>query len=155
MAVSPLLGLSISELGAKIRSGETSPTALARVAIEALDSAGRELNAVATIMEERAMQAAERAEAELASGHDRGPLHGIPWGAKDLLAAVGAPTTWGATPFRDQVFEGRTRPSLPSLLKKGVVVVDLNREAVADGTQVVIPSGQVYLGDFLHSYLRF
>ena len=105
MAVNPLLGLSIGELGTKIRSGETSPTALARAAIEALDSAGRELNAVATVMEDRAIRTAERAEAELASGHDRGPLHGIPWGAKDLLAAVGAPTTWGATPYRDQVFD--------------------------------------------------
>ena len=105
MAPDPLLGLSIGELGGKIRSGETSPTALARAAIEALDSAGRELNAVTTVMEDRAMRAAGRAEAELAAGHDRGPLHGIPWGAKDLLAAVGAPTTWGATPFREQVFD--------------------------------------------------
>ena len=105
MAPNPLLGLSIGELGGKIRSGETSPTALARAAIEALDSAGRELNAVTTVMEDRAMRAAGRAEAELAAGHDRGPLHGIPWGAKDLLAAVGAPTTWGATPFREQVFD--------------------------------------------------
>ena len=105
MPPDPLLGLSIGELGAKLRSGETSPTALARAAMEALDSTGRELNAVATIMDERAMRQATRAEAELASGHDRGPLHGIPWGAKDLLAAVGAPTTWGATPFRDQVFD--------------------------------------------------
>lgn len=105
MAPDPLLGLSIGELGAKLRSGETSPTALARAAIEALDSTGRELNAVATIMEERAMRQAEAAEDELAAGHDRGPLHGIPWGAKDLLAAVGAPTTWGATPFRDQAFD--------------------------------------------------
>ncbi len=105
MAPDPLLGLSIGELGAKLRSGETTPTALARAAMDALDSTGRELNAVATIMEERGMREAERAEAELAAGHDRGPLHGIPWGAKDLLAAVGAPTTWGATPFRDQVFD--------------------------------------------------
>jgi len=105
MAPDPLLGLSIGELGGKIRSGETSPTALAQAAMEALNSAGRELNAVTTVMEERAMRSAGQAEAELAAGHDRGPLHGIPWGAKDLLAAVGAPTTWGATPFREQVFD--------------------------------------------------
>jgi aspartyl-tRNA(Asn)/glutamyl-tRNA(Gln) amidotransferase subunit A len=73
--------------------------------MDALDSDGRKLNAVATIMADRAMRQAERAEAELAAGHDRGPLHGIPWGAKDLLAAVGAPTTWGATPFKEQVFD--------------------------------------------------
>ena len=101
----PLLGLSIGELGQKLRSGETKPTILARAAMDALDSNGRELNAVATIMEERGMREAERAEREMAAGHYRGPLHGIPWGAKDLLAAVGAPTTWGATPFRNHSFE--------------------------------------------------
>jgi len=101
----PLLGLSIGELGQKLRSGETKPTILARAAMDALDSNGRGLNAVATIMEERGMREAERAEREMAAGHYRGPLHGIPWGAKDLLAAVGAPTTWGATPFRNQSFE--------------------------------------------------
>ena len=46
-----------------------------------------------------------QADAELADGRDRGPLHGIPYGAKDLLSTVGAPTTWGAAPFRDQVID--------------------------------------------------
>ena len=58
-----------------------------------------------TITEERALEAADRADRELDDGEDRGPLHGIPYGAKDLLAAEGYPTTWGAEPYRDQAFE--------------------------------------------------
>ncbi len=95
---------SIPELGALIRRGEVTPTALARHALERLDQWGRALNAVVTLTPERAMREATRAEAELAAGHDRGPLHGIPYGAKDLLATANIPTTWGAAPFRGQVF---------------------------------------------------
>lgn len=96
---------TVEELGQMLRSGETTPTQLAREAMERLDTVGRELNAVVTITEERAMREAENAERELKEGIDRGPLHGIPYGAKDLLAAVGYPTTWGAAPFKDQVFD--------------------------------------------------
>jgi aspartyl-tRNA(Asn)/glutamyl-tRNA(Gln) amidotransferase subunit A len=95
---------SLTELGAMVRRGEVTPTALARHALERLDGAGRALNAVVTLTPERALREAARAEAELAAGHDRGPLHGIPYGAKDLLATAGIPTTWGAAPFRSQVF---------------------------------------------------
>ncbi|MER3487024.1 MAG: amidase, partial [Chloroflexota bacterium] len=66
---------------------------------------GRRLNAVVTITREPALREARLAEAELASGLDRGPLHGIPYGAKDLLATAGIPTTWGAAPLKDQVFD--------------------------------------------------
>ncbi len=66
---------------------------------------GPEYNAVVTITTERAMDQAERAEAEISEGNYRGPLHGIPYGAKDLLATSGGiPTTWGAAPFRNQTF---------------------------------------------------
>ena len=57
-----------------------------------------------TLTRERALAEARRAEAEIAAGRYRGPLHGIPYGAKDLLATRGIPTTWGAAPFRDQAF---------------------------------------------------
>jgi aspartyl-tRNA(Asn)/glutamyl-tRNA(Gln) amidotransferase subunit A len=96
---------TVAELGRLIRSGETSPTELTRLYIERLDTVGRELNAVVTITEDRAMREAEFAEKELRAGVDRGPLHGIPYGLKDLVAAHGYPTTWGAAPFRDQVFD--------------------------------------------------
>lgn len=96
--------LTVRELGAALRSGETTPTELARTYMERLDTVGRRLNAVVTITEERALHEAAVAEAELRAGTDRGPLHGIPYGAKDLLAAAGYPTSWGAEPYRDQVF---------------------------------------------------
>ncbi len=58
-----------------------------------------------SLLRERALERARAADAEIAHGRYRGPLHGIPWGAKDLLAVAGAPTTWGASPFREQRFE--------------------------------------------------
>jgi len=100
-----ILAEPIPALGRMLRRGETTPTRLARLALDALDGRGRALNAVVTLLEDRAMRHARLAEAELAAGRDRGPLHGIPWGAKDLLAVAGAPTGWGAAPYRDQVFD--------------------------------------------------
>ncbi len=93
------------ELGRRLRAGETTPTALAEGALRALDGDGRRLNAVVTVTHERALAEAAAAEDDLAAGRDRGPLHGIPYGAKDLLAAAGAPTTWGAAPLRGQSFD--------------------------------------------------
>lgn len=95
---------TIRDLGRMLRAGEITPTELAERALAQLDSVGRRLNAVVTLTRERALRAARRAEEELRAGHDRGPLHGIPYGAKDLLATAGIPTTWGAAPFKDQVF---------------------------------------------------
>jgi Asp-tRNA(Asn)/Glu-tRNA(Gln) amidotransferase A subunit family amidase len=60
---------------------------------------------VITLTEERARDQAKKADAEIASGHYRGPLHGIPWGAKDLLAVKGYKTTWGAGPYKEQVID--------------------------------------------------
>jgi aspartyl-tRNA(Asn)/glutamyl-tRNA(Gln) amidotransferase subunit A len=96
---------TIVELGSAIRGGAVSPTELAMFCLDRLDTVGRSLNAVATLTPERAIAAARKAEDELAAGVDRGPLHGIPYGAKDLLATVDYPTSWGADPFREQRFE--------------------------------------------------
>jgi len=97
---------SIRELGADIRAGKLSPVMLAEASMKRLETGGRALNAVVTVTRDRALEQARRAERELAAGHDRGPLHGIPYGAKDLLATSGGiPTTWGATPFRDRCFD--------------------------------------------------
>src|SRR5215212_8177434 len=88
-----------------LRSGQTTPTELAEHFLDRLERVARPLNAVASLTTERALAEATRAEEELAAGIDRGPLHGIPYGAKDLLATAGIPTTWGAAPFQDQVFD--------------------------------------------------
>jgi len=95
---------SLRELGRMIRAGEVTPTQLAEHALERLERDGRRLNAVVTLTPDRALREARWAEEELRAGHDRGPLHGIPYGAKDLLATAGIPTTWGAAPCKEQVF---------------------------------------------------
>ena len=66
---------------------------------------GPQLECVVTVTEGLALEQARRADEELARGIYRSPLHGIPWGAKDLLATKGYPTTWGATPWRDQTLD--------------------------------------------------
>lgn len=95
---------TIKELGKAIRSGAVSPVELTEFFLHRLDTVGRSLNAVAMLTPERTMAAARKAEDELSAGVDRGPLHGIPYGAKDLLATVDYPTSWGAVPFREQQF---------------------------------------------------
>lgn len=96
---------SVRELGKLIRAGAVSPVELAEHFLQRLDTIGRSLNAVVTLTTELAMEQARLAEEELSAGVDRGPLHGIPYGAKDLLAVPGYPTTWGAAPFAGRHFD--------------------------------------------------
>lgn len=96
----------IRDLGELVRTRQVSPVELAETFLHRLDSIGPRYNAVVTVTHERAMEQARRAESEIAAGEYKGPLHGIPYGAKDLLATSdGIPTTWGAAPFREQVFD--------------------------------------------------
>ena len=89
-----------------IRAGAVSPVQLAETFLHRLETLGPRYNAVVTLTRERAMDQARRAERELAAGRDFGPLHGIPYGAKDLLATSGGiPTSWGAAPLKDQRFD--------------------------------------------------
>jgi len=98
--------VSVRELGERVRTRQVSPVELAEYFLGRLETHGSAYNAVVTITREWAMEQAHRAEAEIASGKYRGPLHGIPYGAKDLLATSGGiPTTWGAAPLRDQTFD--------------------------------------------------
>lgn len=96
---------TLPELGAGLRGREFTAVELAEFFLDRCERIGPRYNAVVTVTRDRALREAKRADDELRSGRDRGPLHGIPYGAKDLLAAQGYPTTWGAAPFRDQVFE--------------------------------------------------
>ncbi len=95
---------SIAELGALLRARKLSPVELTRGYLERLEQIGPRLGAVAEVMRARALRDARQAERELRAGRDRGPLHGIPYGAKDLLATRDANTTWGAAPYKDQRF---------------------------------------------------
>lgn len=95
---------TIDELARRLRETDLTSVELTRAYIERLREVGPELNAVVTVTEERAMEMARRADEELRNGTDRGPLHGIPYGVKDLLTVAGYKTTWGANPYRDQEF---------------------------------------------------
>jgi len=95
--------LSVHELAAHIKAKKIRPVELTEAYLARLQKHGPKLGAVATITSKTALQQAKQAEQEISSGKYRGPLHGIPFGAKDLLATKGIKTTWGAPPFRDQV----------------------------------------------------
>ena len=95
----------IREIGAQLRARTFSAVELAELALRRLETIGPKLGAVVTLTRERAMSEAHRANQELLSGKDRGPLHGIPYGLKDLVAAKGAPTSWGALPLRGQAID--------------------------------------------------
>ena len=102
-AADPLLDLGIAELGARIRAREVSPTELALGFLARIERADPKLHAFVTLTKDLALEQAREAERDLASGRDRGPLHGIPFGAKDLVATAGIRTTWGAKPYADRV----------------------------------------------------
>ncbi len=96
---------TVSQLGALLRNVGVSSLELTRLYLNRLKRYDGALHCVITLTEELALEQAARADEELARGIDRGPLHGVPYGAKDLLATRGIPTTWGAAPFKEQVFD--------------------------------------------------
>ncbi|HYO99486.1 MAG TPA: amidase family protein, partial [Pyrinomonadaceae bacterium] len=96
---------SVAELAALIQARKVSPVELTEGYLARLERFGARLGAVANVMRESALKEARQAEREIRAGRYRGLLHGIPYGAKDLLATRNAPTTWGATPYKDQRFD--------------------------------------------------
>lgn len=99
-----VLYLTVEELAPQIKAKKISPVELAESYLARLEKFGPKLGAIATLTRDLAMEQARATEAEIARGKYRGPLHGVPFGVKDLLATKGIPTTWGAPPFKDQVF---------------------------------------------------
>lgn len=95
---------------------------LARASIERLAKVGSALNAVAELTEDLALEQARDADRRLAEDVDAGPLCGIPWAPKDVVATAGVPTRWGAPPFREQVF-ARDATVVHRLARAGAVVV--------------------------------
>jgi Asp-tRNA(Asn)/Glu-tRNA(Gln) amidotransferase A subunit family amidase len=93
----------VSVLARLIQSHEVSSLELTELYLQRLERYDPALRCVVTLTADLAYEQARRADAELAAGRYRGPLHGIPWGAKDLLATRGIRTTWGAAPFVNQV----------------------------------------------------
>ncbi len=95
----------VTALAQLIKSRRITSTELTQLYLNRLKKYGPQLECVITLTEELALQQAKRADEEIASGKYRGPLHGIPWGAKDLLSTKGIKTTWGAMPYKDQIID--------------------------------------------------
>jgi len=100
-----MLYSSVRELSEQIRARRITSVALAEAYLDRLGRLGQRLGAVATITRDLALKEAREADREIRAGRWRGPLHGIPYGVKDLAATRGIPTTWGAEPYKDQVFD--------------------------------------------------
>ena len=96
---------SVVELSRLIKSRKVTSTELTKMYLDRLKRFSPMLLNVVTLTEELALQQAAQADTEIAAGKYRGPLHGIPWGAKDLLATKGIRTTYGAKPYEKQVFD--------------------------------------------------
>ncbi|MFN2530204.1 MAG: amidase [Pyrinomonadaceae bacterium] len=101
--VEDLAFATVPELAELIRTRKVSSTELTRMYLARLKRFGPKLLCVVTLTEDLALRQAEAADADLKRGKYRGPLHGIPWGAKDLFATKGIKTTWGAEPYREQL----------------------------------------------------
>ncbi|WP_291778711.1 amidase family protein, partial [Cecembia sp.] len=97
--------LPVSALSVLIKNKQISSEGLTTIYLNRIKKYADTLQCLITLMEEEALMQARKMDAELAAGNYRGPLHGIPYGIKDLLAVKGTKTTWGAMPYKDQVIE--------------------------------------------------
>lgn len=96
---------SIADLSVLIKNKKISSVELTQFFIERIKQYGDSLQCLISLTESLALEQAKNADAEIAAGKYRGPLHGIPYGLKDLFAVRGTKTTWGATPYKDQVVD--------------------------------------------------
>jgi len=94
--------LPVTHLARLLKNREVTSLDLTKLSLERLKKFDPVLKCVVTLTEELALEQAAHADREIASGKYRGPLHGVPWGAKDLLAVKGYTTTFGASPYKDQ-----------------------------------------------------
>ncbi|MGA2672362.1 MAG: amidase [Terracidiphilus sp.] len=104
-SIEELAFATVGTLGSLLMYGKITSLALTKMYLARLKRYDSKLHFVITLTEERALAQAKAADAEIAAGKYRGPLHGIPWGAKDLLTVKGYPTTWGAGGFEHQSFD--------------------------------------------------
>jgi aspartyl-tRNA(Asn)/glutamyl-tRNA(Gln) amidotransferase subunit A len=105
MPTEEIFNLPVSELSKRIESKKLSPVSLTKLYLDRSEKLGPQLNAYVRLTPDIALEQATAAEKEIYRGHYRGPLHGIPYAAKDLLAVAGIPTTWGAKPYANQIFD--------------------------------------------------
>jgi Asp-tRNA(Asn)/Glu-tRNA(Gln) amidotransferase A subunit family amidase len=131
--------MSIPELASLIRTGEISCLELTRFFLERLKKFDPQLHCIVTLTEDYALERAGEMDRELAEGKDRGILHGIPYGAKDLFAFPGYPTTWGAAPYQEQVLD-ETAGVVSRLEEAGAVLL-------AKTTLGALAMGDVWFAD--------
>jgi Asp-tRNA(Asn)/Glu-tRNA(Gln) amidotransferase A subunit family amidase len=131
--------MSIPELASLLRSGEISCVALTEFFLNRLKKYDPQLHCVVTLTEDYAIEQAKKMDLELAAGTDRGILHGIPYGAKDLFSFPGYPTTWGAEPYKDQQFDV-TAGIIRKLEEAGAILV-------AKTTLGALAMGDVWFAD--------
>jgi Asp-tRNA(Asn)/Glu-tRNA(Gln) amidotransferase A subunit family amidase len=96
---------TVTQLAELVRSKQVKSIELTEMYLARLKRYNPKLNCVVNLTEDLALRQARAADQEIAAGHYRGPLHGIPWGVKDLCAAKGYPTTWGAAPFKNRIID--------------------------------------------------
>jgi Asp-tRNA(Asn)/Glu-tRNA(Gln) amidotransferase A subunit family amidase len=114
--------LPVTHLASLIKRREVKSVDLAKLCLERLKRYDPVLHCVVSLTEELALEQAARADTEIAAGRYRGPLHGVPWGAKDLLAVKGYKTTFGASPYKDQAID-RNAAVFERLTGAGAVLV--------------------------------
>jgi Asp-tRNA(Asn)/Glu-tRNA(Gln) amidotransferase A subunit family amidase len=95
----------VTQLAQLIKSKQVTSTELTRMYVARLHKHNEKLNCVVTFLDEVALAQAKQADAEIAAGRYKGPLHGIPWGAKDIMAVKGYKTTWGSDAYKDQMLD--------------------------------------------------
>ena len=133
--VDDLAFATVPQLAELIRTRRISSTELTKMYLARLKKYGTKLLCVVTLTEDLALKQAAAADAEIKRGKYRGPLHGIPWGAKDLFATKGIKTTWGAEPYRDQVIDYDSTV-VERLTEAGAVLVaKLSMGALAQGAR--------------------
>ncbi|MFN1835653.1 amidase [Balneola sp. MJW-20] len=113
---------TVAELSSLIRDRKITSVELTEFFLDRIDEYDDQLEAIITVTRERALEQAAQMDYELENGTYRGPLHGIPYGAKDLLAVKGYKTTWGATPYKDQVID-ETATVIKKLDMAGAVLI--------------------------------
>jgi Asp-tRNA(Asn)/Glu-tRNA(Gln) amidotransferase A subunit family amidase len=125
----------VRHLAELIRTRQVSSVELTEMYLTRLHRYNPKLNNVVTFLDDLAMAEAKRADAEIAAGKYKGPLHGIPWGAKDIIAVKGFKTTWGSPAFKDQSFDYDA--SVVELLRDAgaVLVAKLSTGELASGDQ--------------------
>jgi len=125
--------LPVAHLARLVRTKQVTSTDLTRIYLDRLKRYDPVLHCVVTLTEDLALRQARRADEEIAAGKYRGPLHGIPWGAKDLLAVRGTKTTFGASPFKDQVLDVDSTVFTRLQEAGAVLVAKLTLGALAQG----------------------